>query len=158
EVMVAAVHTDAPGGDGERGESDSLPAPPPAPVQPSKTEETTPVSSGQSAPDFCVSEGGKSGESPRVGNDTLKTQQVINPQSLSPGGQMPVPTRGQNAKKRPKSAPKSTTKKAMNKRRPQARKSAASPPVPDGFEPRQRDNRWQLFKLLGKKLSSKGKT
>src|SRR5262245_45863784 len=35
--------------------------------------------------------------------------------------------------------------------------SKARPPVPDGFEARPRYNRWQLFRLHGKKLSANGK-
>jgi hypothetical protein len=50
------IYTDAPAVDGEQVESDSLPAPPLAQIKPSKTEEKIPLISGQSAPDFGVSE------------------------------------------------------------------------------------------------------
>jgi hypothetical protein len=66
-------------------------------------------------------------------------------------------TRGQRRQKRCKSAPKSTSKKSAKRKPPKARKSKARPPVPDGFEARPRDNRWQLFRLHGKKLSANGK-
>jgi hypothetical protein len=53
--MAPTVHTDAPVADGGQVESDSLLAPPPAQIQPSTIEET-PEPSGQSEPDFAVSE------------------------------------------------------------------------------------------------------
>jgi hypothetical protein len=37
------------------------------------------------------------------------------------------------------------------------RKHSSKPPVPEGFEARQRDNRWHLYRLHGKKLSANGK-
>jgi hypothetical protein len=78
---------------------------------------------------------------------------TLNSQSDKTGGQWAVSTRGQGRQKRGKSASKSTTKKAAKRRLPKARKSKARPPVPNGFEARPRDNRWQLFRLHGKKLS-----
>ena len=114
--------------------------------------------SGHGAPDFGVSAVKTTAKSPRVDNDTSESPEVINLQPDSKGGQRDKSTRGLRGKKGVKSASKSTTAKARQPRPTKARKSKTKPPVPDGFEPRQRDNRWQLFKLLGKKLSSKGKT
>lgn len=104
-----------------------------------------------------VSDEAKTVESPRVDNDTAESAEVINSQPVKTGGQTPVSTRGLKAKKRGKSATKSATKKRAKRKLPKARKSKASPPVPDGFEARPRDNRWQLFRLHGKKLSANGK-
>jgi uncharacterized membrane protein YidH (DUF202 family) len=41
---------------------------------------------------------------------------------------------------------------------PKSRKSKMRPLTPDGFEARPRNNRWQLFRLHGKKLSANGKS
>jgi hypothetical protein len=59
---------------------------------------------------------------------------------------------GRSRQKSRKSTAKSTTK-------PKAKplKKSAKVRTPDGYEARPRDNRWQLFRLNGKKLSSKGK-
>jgi len=92
-----------------------------------------------------------------VDTDPSESTEVINLQPVSSDGEILLSTRGQKAKKRVQSARKSTTKKAVKRRLPKSRKSKASPPVPDGFEARPRDNRWQLFRLHGKKLSSNGK-
>jgi len=129
---------------------------PPAQTEPSTIIEEITESSGQSAPDFGVSAVEKTDESPRVDNDTPESAELINLQPVSDGGETPLSTRGQKAKKRGKSTSKSTTKKVAKPKLPKARKSRTKPLVPDGFEPRQRNNRWHLFKLLGKKLSSKG--
>jgi hypothetical protein len=125
-------------------------------IEPTTDNENT-KPSGQSAPDFGVSNAAKTIKSPRVDNDASESTEVINLQPVSDGGQRDLSTRGQKSRKRARSITKSTTKKAVKRKLPKARKSKASPPVPDGFEARPRDNRWQLFRLHGKKLSANGK-
>jgi hypothetical protein len=130
---------------------------PSAQTEPLSTIEEAPEPSGQRAPDFGVSGEAKAVKSPRVDKDTPESPEVINSQSDNTNGQTHSSTRGQRRKKGVKSATKSTTKKTAKRKAPKARKSKARPPVPDGFEACPRDNRWQLFRLHGKKLSANGK-
>jgi hypothetical protein len=111
---------------------------------------------GPVAPDFAVSGFVETVDNPRVDNDTSKSPEVINSQPDRTDGQRAKSTRGQGRQKRAKSAPKSTTKKAAKRKAPKAKISKARPPTPEGFEARPRDNRWQLFRLHGKKLSANG--
>jgi hypothetical protein len=86
-------------------------------------------------------------------NRLIDRPKVSNPQSDSTDEKAYLSTRGQKRKKWVKSVPKSTTKRRL----PKSRKSKARPPVPEGFEARTRNNRRQLFRLHGRKLSAKGK-
>src|SRR5262249_23932812 len=78
-----------------------------------------------------------------------ESPEVINSQSDKTDGQTQLSTRGQGRQKRVKSTSRSTTKKTANRKLPKARKSRTRPHVPEGFEARPRDNRWQLFRLHG---------
>jgi hypothetical protein len=118
---------------------------------------TSPLTPGQVEPVFDVSSFVEMVKSPRVDNDTSESPEVINSQSDKTDGQRRASTRGQGSQKGGKSAQKSTTKKRAKPKTPKARKSKVRPPTPEGFEARPRDNRWQLFRLHGKKLSTNGK-
>jgi hypothetical protein len=128
-----------------------------AQIEPSSIVTDIPESSGQSGPDFGVSGTVETVKSPRVDKDASESPQVINSQLDKTDGQVPLSTRGQGCQKSGKSTPKSTTKKTAKRKAPKARKSKTRPPTPEGFEARLRDNRWQLFRLHGKKLSANGK-
>jgi hypothetical protein len=69
---------------------------------------------------------------------------------LSTRGQSSESTRGERAGKQSTLAIKLPPKQSG------LRKHSSKPPVPEGFEARQRDNRWHLYRLHGKKLSANG--
>jgi hypothetical protein len=123
---------------------------------------TDPSTRGQS-PESTREEGNSSIRSTR-GQNTESTLGEIDPstcgqssgptyEEISPStrGQLSEPTRGQKAGK------PSTFAIKLPQTHTDLRKPGSKPPVPEGFEARQRDNRWHLYRLHGKKLSANGK-